>query len=391
MEASVFDASTPAARSLDELLARDAALPPHFLRNTARAYLDSASRQERMVWALRCVQAMPLALRFLRERVEFVVQTKALTDLGVRPRSEMAWLAEFADARPAAQKVFSGLDDVSQPKVARFVEQEYGSTFRLLEEDLNLAEEALSWLAQPGAREHARTIAQHLFRESASEVLPSVNKVRRAESRIERKKDHRHIRGAIKKSLALLSRFGRQREVQLLVSGQRAVLSHPDSPFKLELVPHFAGWLEERTRRPGGSAPFEIHLLTKDNVQLSRLCVLFADTPVLDQLLALSLYVDTGNEMELLEKANWFGVSNEGQTRSLLETHAPNLLKKLPTCGPAGARSRSIADLLGASPEERTWAPFRAPVSQWVSSAMDGLTHRVARLSAAYAGTPALA
>lgn len=391
MEAAVFCANTPAAAELDVLLDRNAALPDHFLRNTARAYLNSVSRQERLVWALRGVQDVTLALRFLQERVEFVVQTKALTDLGVRQRAETSWLAEFSQSRAPSAKVFSGVDDVSQPNVARYVEQEYGATFRVLDEDLSLAEDALLWLSQPGAREQARSIARRLFQDDSYAGLPSVNRVRKAAARIERKKAQRHIRGAIKKSLALLTRFGRQQEVQLLVSGQRAVLSHPASPFKFELVPHLAGWLEERTSSPGSTAPFEIHLLTKENVHLGRLCVLFKDTPVLDQLLALSMYVDTGNELELLEKANWFGIKDVARAQETLSVLAPGLVQKLSKLDPGGARGRTVAELVGSSVEERTWAPFRAPVSQWVSHAMEALSARAARLSATCSSVPLLA
>lgn len=384
MEANVLKAATPAAKELSRRLDACETLPPHFLRNTARAYLDQVSHQERMLWALRGAADAHYALRFLRERMEFVVQTKALTDLGIRPAYRVEWLDELARPEARQEKWFSDVDAVSLPVVSAYLSQEYGEALKMLEHDLALAEEAVAWLAQPGARERAKQLAESLFGVSR---LPAVNSLRPAKAVQVRKQERKHARGAIKKGLALLSRFGRQKEVQLLVSGQRAVLSHPDSPFKLELVPYGAGWLEDRTLRPGGHTPFEVHLLTKDDVHLSRLCVYFKDTPVLDQLMAFSMYIDTGLELELFERANWFGIKDEAQVRAVLQDKAPRLLSKLPV---PGLEAGDLVRMATQTPEELAWAPFRAPVSQWVGTFVEGLSLRTSRLGAALAVTPAL-
>lgn len=386
LEAHVFCANTPAARALDEILDQDGHMPPHFLRNTARAYLNQVSSQERMVWALRTVQDVPMALKFLRERIEFVVKTKALTDLGVRERLDAPWLAELStQGASSSAPVFTSFDDVAQPTIARYVQAEYGSVLAMIEEDLALASDALAWLSRPGARESAKKIARRLFEEPTH--LPAVNRVRKQQVL---KPQKRHIRGAIKKGLALLASFGRQKEVSLLVSGQRAVLSHPDSPFKLELVPYSAGWLEDRTMRPGATAPFEIHLLTKEDVHLSRLCVLFEETPVLDQLLALSLYVDTGNEMELFHKANWFGVRDAEVVRAVLQDKAPALLPKVETV----KAQANVADLVRISAQENfedeAWAAYQGPVSQWVGFCLDNLQRQAKQLCQTFCAAPAI-
>lgn len=389
LEAAVFSANTSAAQEFDRLLAQDVLLPPHFLRNTARAYLDAAPLPERMVWALKTAAYTPYALQFLRERVAAVVQTKALRDLGLKEPAPLHLWPELQteQERGPAPKVFGEVDDIAQPQVCAFVQEQFGQTFERINQDLELVESALAWLAQPGAREQARGIALRLFEACSQQVLPAgPTPVRECQPRQE-KRERRHVRGAIKKGLSLLTKFGRHKEAQLLVSGHRAVLSHPDSPFKLELAPYTSGWLTARTRRPSGTAPFEIHLMTKDDVHLGRLCVLFQDTPVLDQLLALSMYVDTGNEMELLQKANWFGVKDESRVRQVLQDKAPQLLDKLPSS--AGPAYFSLAGLV--DPEEQVWAPYRAPVAQWVEFCMEGLSRRAAALSAAFGPVQALA
>ena len=156
--------------------------------------------------------------------------------------------------------------------------------------------------------------------------------------------------------------------VRLLVHGHEVELSHPESPFKFVIQPNGAGWLEERTRRPGGHTPFSLKLLTKDNVYVSQLCVIFDNTPVLDQLLALTLFVQTGEEEVLLQKANWFSYKSDEMVRSLLKEKAPSLVPKIPV--QSGVRGRlQDSHAFAAYEQERVhWEPYRLPVSNWVSA-----------------------
>lgn len=386
LEAEVLRADTSAHHAVDALLARDEGFPPDFLRNTARAYLAECDKPTRFVWALRGLTDASTAMRFLQERIEFAVERQAQLDLQSRRPDEGLFMVELAQG--PRQPVFSTYDDVCEANVTAFVRSRYGRVLSYLQEDLDLAVQAMHWLTQPGARARATQIAQALFSEQAA--MPSVNTAQRVKLAREARKSQGLARSAIKKATALLSRFGRAKDLQMLVSGQRVVLSHPDSKFKFELVPHGAGWLEERTRNPGGTAPFEVYLLTKEDVVLSRLCVYFKDTPVLDQLLALTLFVDTGNERELLSTANWFGFPDVSVTREVLTQHAPELLSKVPNSLLRPMGTSSMADQL-REVLRSDWDAFRGPVHHWVSGALAGLRGQVQLMAAPDRGLLGLA
>lgn len=58
--------------------------------------------------------------------------------------------------------------------------------------------------------------------------------------------------------------------------------------------------------------------------------MLFDKTLVLNQVFALTLFVQAGDETTLLEKANWFCCEDAEKVRTFLEGHAPSLVNKLP-------------------------------------------------------------
>lgn len=394
LEHAVFCSDTPAARQLSATLEEGAAWPKHLLRNLARDYLGQLDRKARYVWALKGLPGMEYALKALQERIEFVVQTKVQSDLGVKERLAIRWMDEVSEPTVFGERCFETVHDICPDKVLGFARGHYQATWDQFQEDLRVLDEALRWLEQPGAREQARALAEQLFVpaevaqvQSEALALPSVRRVTRALH--EKKVQKRHARSAIKKALKLLSSFGMQKDVQLLVAGKEVTLSHPDSAFKFVLQPLQSGWLEDKTAHPGGHVPFQLSLLTKEDVFLSRLCVYFDATPVLDQMLALSLFVQSGNEMELLKKANWFGCEQPLQVREILQSKAPALVDKVARPG-SGNRAGDLAAVLQAHHlEEAHWAPYKQPVSQWLQAWFAPLKHTLQTLQSTPA--PALA
>ena len=331
-------------------------------------------------------------MRMFAGRLEFVVQAKVQSDLGVDERTSIRFMDE-ADASMFGAKHFQSVHDVTQARVQAFVDAEYREAKERLESDLRITQDALAWIAQPDNRMHAREIALRLFEDvpnlpsnpSVSD-FSSARYVRQGDGL--RRKTQRRARSAIKKALKLFTRTGLEDSVRLMVSGQEVELSHPDSPFKFVLQPLQAGWLEQRTVNPGGHVPYQLTLLTKEGVFLSRLCVLFDQTPVLDQLLALTLFVQSGSEHDILSQANWFGYENAMQVRSILEEKAPALLNKVP----APRSPDSKPGLFGCVDElpriEAHWAPYKGPVRNWIGNWMGEL---YALLPQPGAALPALA
>lgn len=384
LEAAVFMADTPAAQALSDAL-EGRSYAHDFMRNSARDYLGQLKRKDRLVWALKGLDGLEFALAALQGRMEHVLQLKVQSDLGLDRSRPAPWYTELASKLEGYEpdvRQFTTVHDVTPTKVLAFLEPTYDAVRRYIQEDLELAEEAIAWLKQPGARAEAREIAKRLFssqpHHQAQLVLPTTKAVSRV---LMAKKKRNQARGAIKKALALLTSFGMQKSVSMLVSGETVTLAHPDSPFKLEVAPLKGGWLEEKTVTMSGHVPFRLSLLTKEGEFLSRLCVLFDKTPVLDQLLSLSLFVQTGNEMELLTKANWFGYDDAARVRTILAEKSPTLVGKLPLAGvaPRGVLDPHLAHINAMSAH---WAPFQAPVREWLNDWFGPAVHSLTVLKA---------
>jgi hypothetical protein len=367
LEAAVFCADNSAAMALSNALNGEDS-GKDFMRTAARGYLDQLGTKERLVWALKGLEGMEYSLNALRDRMGSVLQKKVQGDLGLDESKHVSWLHELSGAQQGGPKLFETVHDVSPDRALEYLGPIYNPVLALIERDLELAVEAIAWLKQPGARAEARAIAKRLFavansRRPVGLQLPKVSLVTRV---VQQKKLRNQARGAIKKALALFTSFGMEKNVQMLVSGKTVTLCHPDSPFKLEVAPLQECWLEAKTVAPGGHVPFRLSLMTKEGVFLSRLCVIFAETPVLDQLFGLAMMVQTGHEMELLQKANWFGYSDSGVVREILAEKAPSLVNKLPD---PDRRSRGVIQdphLLRFNELQLHWEPFKAPVQQWI-------------------------
>lgn len=134
-------------------------------------------------------------------------------------------------------------------------------------------------------------------------------------------------KSAIKKALKLIDNMGFGDEIRVFIGGDEIVIDNPQSIFKFVLKRGQS--IIEKTINPGYSTPYKLELLTKDDVHVSNLCVYLKDTPVLDQILAVALYIKTGNEEDVLEKANWFNVTRDEGVKRLVSDYNPNLAKKI--------------------------------------------------------------
>lgn len=381
LEHLVFNYETDAAQSLyHRRQTRPDDWSAHWLRNTARSYLDQLSLPERYVIALRGIPGLDLGIKALSERMEFLVESKAQVDLGLKQDlSRLFQDHEPELAKSVPRKVFCTPADVTRTNVHAFINPLFSEMVTRLEEDIRLTKDALVWLAEPGNKGVAREIAARLLRVPV-EPPPGVqvaHLVDTGKAISANRKKLRSAKGAIKKAIKLLTRFGADENARLLVSGEKVVISHPDSAFQFRLQAHKGqGWLVQRTVTPGAHVPYQLTLETKKGKSLAQLCVLFDKTPVLDQLLALTMYVQTGNEQELLDKANWYGIVDIDEVCEHLQAHAPDLIAKVRR--PIGDRiSKSIAI---EHPEIEFWRPYVGPVRSWVGEAFQPAREMLERI-----------
>ncbi|MNR71856.1 hypothetical protein D3C71_25340 [compost metagenome] len=346
---------------LDRRMERDEGLPPDYLFNETRQALDECPAEVRRALAISCMQDLPRAFEFLVSRVNVVVRNKVLRDLGLEAHP---FLLIQEDAQPAAEeRLFSSFSEVMPHTVQQVAEQRFAGLMRRWAQDLAEFEAAAQWLAQGDVvqrRQQAMLELRHTLSQFPTAAFDFAKMVQITRPSLPAKKK-RTARSAIKKVLKLFEKTGSTSTLSALVSGSEVVISHEDSPFKFVLVPFRQDWLERATVNASHSSPFNIRLFTKTDVHLANLCVYFKDTPVLDQLFALMLFINSGQESEVLKTANWFGSDDLAQTRRVLaEVGRPELVERV-----KGAEFVTREDDL-FSRADRHWQPYEGPVSQWL-------------------------
>ena len=151
-------------------------------------------------------------------------------------------------------------------------------------------------------------------------------------------------KSAIKKALKLIDNMGFGDEVRIFIGGDEIVVDNPDSIFKFVLKRGRQS-IVERTINPGYSTPYSLELLTKDDVHVANLCVYLKDTPVLDQVLAIALYIKSGDEEEVLQKANWFNPTQDEGVKQLVHDYNPKFGRKV-GFKPRKLEDTSVSDII---------------------------------------------
>ena len=146
-------------------------------------------------------------------------------------------------------------------------------------------------------------------------------------SRLEKVK--KPVKNSIKRALKLLDNFGMEKDTRIFLKGDEVEISHPDSLFKFVITKRKYNSIIERTERPGYSVPFSLELFTKTNIHIANLCVYAIDTPMLDQLMMVAMYVKTGNEEDLLREANFFSITQDKALKELIVSEVDYLEPKL--------------------------------------------------------------
>lgn len=361
------------------------AFPEHFLVNSARQAFQEAKEQDQHLFSLLALPALSYGLKAFHERSEHLVQSLLQRQLLLDTTHAPLFLPELSNA---PTQYVQREEDISEGLVRQVLTDMLEPQAQRWREDFQAMHRACAWLSRNGVEGLARLelMPQSVKSSGAVNAQAAVlrlqqerqTKLRQAQQQELRL--HQRAKSAIKKATKLFESLGQRNNLSLFVSGHEVVLSHPESMFKFVLKPlNTSGWLVERTMQGRSHTPYELLLLTKEDVHLARLCVYFEATPVLDQLLSLSLFVHSGDEMRILETANWFahGQWSPELRQQVLAAH-PQLERKLP---------RQLAD--GETQEshrvvvderfmrlQRHWEPYKGRVEQWIRTWMEPLTQQ---------------
>jgi hypothetical protein len=375
----------PAYRQVDKLMADDRLLPDDFLQNTARQAISLAAPELRHWVALNSLRSVTTLSRCIKERAQYLLQKKIQSDLEkTAPFPMIEGLAENGNDF-WAEKMVTTESEVTETVVRAILTRHMGGFLQRLKEDNECVDAAVAWYHKDGGKMFRHLQLSH---RATLHDRESLSGTAFAKAVAEQKKrmqiqNKRPVRGAIKKVCKLFAQFRQEDNLRLFVSGQEVQMSHPDSPLKFVLRPlGEPGWLEERSAKGRAHTPYDLSVLTKDDLFIAKLCVYFNDTPVLDQLLALSLFVQAGDELKVLEKANFFAFEDgqRDKAKDALISAYPSLESKFPRARevPNGfdyaevivpGQRYPIIDL-GAPfrAEQDHWEPFKGRVEAWVET-----------------------
>ena len=147
-------------------------------------------------------------------------------------------------------------------------------------------------------------------------------------------------KSAIKRALKLMIGMGFEEDVRIFLNGDSIEVAHPDSLLKF-VITKYNDSLIRRTEYPGYSTPYKLELYTKSNVHVANLCVYMKETPVLDQVLGVAMFIKSGSEEMILKQANWSSLTSDMELREILALEYPYLTDKL------RLSERRIQDLQG--------------------------------------------
>lgn len=116
-------------------------------------------------------------------------------------------------------------------------------------------------------------------------------------------------RKAILKSMNLLSNSVGKDEVKKFISGKPIIIKGRIASFELT---------KSTTLYAEDHGALRVSLYDKEGHNLTDLCVFIKGTPLLDQVLALKLWVDSGNEQEIINRSNVFNIKECGIDHPLL-------------------------------------------------------------------------
>lgn len=164
--------------------------------------------------------------------------------------------------------------------------------------------------------------------ELTPETEEQARKRRLIQERERVRKVHR-AKGAIKRALKLIDSVGFGNDIRMFLRGDSIEISHPASLFKFIIHKQPYNGVIEKTIHVGIGTPYKLDLYTKTDVFVASLCVYLKDTPILDQILAVTMFIKSGDEDIILKQANWFHLTGDEDTVLEVVVNHPELEDKL--------------------------------------------------------------
>lgn len=152
-----------------------------------------------------------------------------------------------------------------------------------------------------------------------------------------RRKQENIGKKVLKKSIRVLDSFMGQTTSQAFIHGNKVEII--GEKFKFIIQKGEVKLLAHSADPTSYHVPFRLTVTDKHDVLLGQVCLLFRDTPILDQILAVHLHVMGGKEEELIKTANWFKMTEAYNSNpDIIRIRGPK--KKLPESYQEVSRNR---------------------------------------------------
>jgi hypothetical protein len=109
---------------------------------------------------------------------------------------------------------------------------------------------------------------------------------------------------SIKKAIKLYKNLFNNNNIELFISGDSFIIE--GDLFNYGIKKSSISIMQHTINPVNIHIPYSLEILNKDNVVLCNACVYFQETPIIDQIIALTLHIQSGREGELLKIANFF-------------------------------------------------------------------------------------
>lgn len=99
-------------------------------------------------------------------------------------------------------------------------------------------------------------------------------------------------------------------DVHVFLRGEALTVQSETTGMKYRFTKHKSTTVKELTRGDSYTVPYHLEVLSPDDVYLTKMCVYVKETPMLDQLAAMMLYIKSGEDSSLIKTANFFSVGD---------------------------------------------------------------------------------
>lgn len=369
LEAEVLQTDSRVYEAIRAKVDANEAFPPLAIAGLCRETLCDSTPGEQHLYALRSLEHAKRQLEAVLGRTEMLVQREIGRDL-YPDRFSASLMGLLQGSESATRKSFVTREaDVNESVVRKILDQDGVSLRARLTDDAYRISAALEALSQnfpigPDAR---------IPRERPAVEVPNHKQTAQEEAKLVGR-----AKRAIRRAYSLFDAHSKSQMLSMFVGGAAVEISHPESDLKFVVQSLTSNdWLIRRSAKEfSAHTPFELAVLTKDDIFLGNLCVYFKGSPVLDQLLALTLYIEAGEEEKILEKANFFGNSHWTQEFcSNLGVRSQGVLAAMEKCfhvqRPHGEIEGSIEQALQtltAPMDPVFWQAFENPAKRWIIS-----------------------